>query len=106
MHGDLKPENILLTEDFRCKIGDFGTAAHLDEESVPMKQHETFRREFTRVYTAPERLRECSMKPTRECDVYSFGMLVYFILARRHPVAKNQTEEEFTEFVKKGEQVV
>ena len=102
VHGDLKPENILLTEDLRCKIGDFGTAAHRSDEAT-LGEYKTFRREFTRVYTAPERLCNCSMKPTCQCDTYSFAMLIYFMLTRNHPVAKYQSEQEFTECVKKGE---
>ncbi|XP_023024235.2 proto-oncogene serine/threonine-protein kinase mos [Leptinotarsa decemlineata] len=76
LHLDLKPQNVLLCGDV-CKICDFGNSAKITE-LVDFFEHQG-----TAVYTAPEILQ--GIKPTEKSDVYSLGILLWQMLARKNP---------------------
>nr|CAB3259490.1 CBL-interacting protein kinase 33-like [Phallusia mammillata] len=94
VHGDLKPENILLTLELQVKLADFGSvnlvqitgASRLPSISVQSTtQH-------TRLYSAPEFLKDPQSKRTVKMDVYSFGMIIFEMITRKsifHGVAVN-----------------
>lgn len=79
----MKPDNILITEDLKCKIGDFGGAAYIYEDQVRQKAV-VFKPEFTPAYAAPERHENASL-PAFTFDIYSFGLIIFFILAGKDP---------------------
>ena len=73
IHRDLKPTNILIAEDGTILIGDFG----ISKLMTPEEQSLTFG-VGTQKYMAPEILKE--EKYDEKVDVYSFGVLMYFML--------------------------
>ncbi|GAB2231401.1 hypothetical protein Droror1_Dr00010407 [Drosera rotundifolia] len=77
IHRDLKPENILIDQDFHMKMADFGTAC--DEAHVDFFSDDpgTYR------WMAPEMIKR---KPYgRKVDVYSFGLILWEMVAGRIP---------------------
>ena len=86
MHRDIKPENILLDKDFHARICDFGTTKIQDlmitrtEIGTPM-------------YMDPA---VSEGKYTNKCDIYSLGLVFYFILAGHGLFDKCQTKGQLS----------
>lgn len=87
VHGDLNPSNILLTFDLRCKIGGFGSVEFPTLTKTAMISTQPSG-ERTRWCAAPERLSDTYAPLKRSMDVYSYGVIVYFILERSYPLWK------------------
>lgn len=77
VHQDLKPENVLIDKDFHLKIADFGIACEEEDCDVLLDNTGTYR------WMAPEVMKR---KPHgRKCDVYSFGLILWEMVAGAVP---------------------
>nr|CAB3265595.1 receptor-interacting serine/threonine-protein kinase 1-like [Phallusia mammillata] len=108
IHQDLKPENVMFSKELHCKIIDFG-GAELATYSIsanvnPLARSKKERPQFTPYYTAPEKLKDLTMKPRKQHDVYAFSMITYWTLTRKAPYPRLTQEErrELLEEIKKG----
>jgi hypothetical protein len=78
INRDIKPRNILVTDELEAKITDFGVAVvpHL-QEGQPAEHA------GSPLYMAPEQLR--LEEATRQCDLFSLGVVAYEMLTGKHP---------------------
>jgi len=76
IHRDLKSDNLLISENWECKVADFGVSV--------VSQHTTQRTCIgTPLYMAPEVLNQ--EKYSQKADVFSFGILLVEIFTGKPP---------------------
>jgi serine/threonine protein kinase len=106
VHRDLKPENLFLTTGGRVKVLDFGLAKLVRREEIgtdgPTPSRSTGAGQVvgTVAYMSPEQARGGPVDP--RSDVFSFGVVVYELLARRHPFRRDTAAATLTAIVEEA----
>ncbi|KAK2957265.1 putative Carbon catabolite-derepressing protein kinase [Blattamonas nauphoetae] len=92
-HGDIKMENILIDADGHAKLCDFGAA---ESENVSIS-----RSVMTMMYVSPERMNSRTGRATCEADVWSLGVVLFWLLFGEPPFTSEnppQLIREITSF--------
>ncbi|XP_059037758.1 receptor-interacting serine/threonine-protein kinase 3 isoform X3 [Mustela lutreola] len=87
LHRDLKPSNVLLDSDLHAKLADFGLSTFQRGSRSGADSPEP-------AYLAPELLSDVNRKASMASDVYSFGILMWAVLAGREAETVSGTSLE------------
>ncbi|XP_012611511.1 receptor-interacting serine/threonine-protein kinase 3 isoform X2 [Microcebus murinus] len=88
LHRDLKPSNVLLDRDLRVKLADFGLSTF---QGGSWSGAGYTKPGGTLAYLAPELLANVNRKASKASDVYSFGILMWTVLAGKETDMVSQT---------------
>ena len=99
VHRDIKPENIMLRRDGIVKVLDFGLAKlteRVSPDSVDTEAPTSLKTDpgtvlGTAVYMSPEQAR--GLEVDARTDIFSFGVLIYEMIAGRLPFEGSNTNE-------------
>jgi WD40 repeat protein len=95
VHRDLKPENLFVTMDGRVKVLDFGLAKLVGQEAgASVEATENSPTGAGQVlgtvgYMSPEQVR--SLPVDHRTDIFSLGVVLYELLAGKHPFRRETT---------------
>ncbi|KAK8871873.1 hypothetical protein M9Y10_007618 [Tritrichomonas musculus] len=84
IHRDLKPDNILMDDDLNPKISDFNLSKINQSKSSNFQSNQNVK--GTPHYIAPEIWE--TQRYGKECDVYSFSLIVYEIVTSEIPFSE------------------
>ncbi|MFN0063493.1 MAG: protein kinase domain-containing protein [Myxococcaceae bacterium] len=96
-HRDISASNVLLSRDGEVKLADFGIARVTDSQEA--SEPGVFKGKYA--YAAPEVLRGAPANPLT--DQFSLGILLYHLLAGRHPFAPLEPLGPFLERLQTAE---
>ncbi|KAF0530830.1 kinase-like protein [Gigaspora margarita] len=80
LHHDIRSHNILLTENLTAKISNFSSSRKVNDYTTPMKKLMLIYR-----WLSPEKLEDYNNPYSRECDIYSFSIVLWELASQKKP---------------------
>jgi len=106
VHRDIKAGNIFLDAEMNVKLGDFGLAAVMEPTNDPTSSMSTHARRTTFCgtpnYLAPEILDKSGGGHGMSVDIWSIGILAYFLAVGKAPFHAKSKEDIYKK-LRKGE---
>jgi serine/threonine protein kinase len=103
VHRDLKPDNILVMADGRVKILDFGLAKGIASEAAVQQTRMSLTGVGTAIgtvhYMSPEQARGSEIIGPQS-DQFSFGLILYELVARHKAFARDSSAEILTAIIR------
>lgn len=90
VHRDLKSDNVLIDNDYRAKITDFGLIKVKTDASSSATAVKAV---CALAWLAPEIIAGSSSIPGYEADIYSYGLLLWQLFAKKSPYAGSGLNE-------------
>jgi hypothetical protein len=98
VHRDLKPENVMITLSGQVKVLDFGIAKAMRDEDSRARRTAKHTWVGTLTYMAPEQMNSDGELDHR-ADIWALGIMMFELLAGRHPIDPPATEDLITNAV-------
>jgi eukaryotic-like serine/threonine-protein kinase len=107
VHRDIKPENVMLRDDRLVKVLDFGLAKLVEKKTKPTESEDETRAMVntapgiimgTAAYMSPEQAR--GKDADSRSDIWSLGVCLYEMLARRAPFAEETVSDTIAAILK------
>ncbi len=104
IHRDIKPENVMLQRDGYVKVLDFGLAKLTEPKPVGKEESTLVHSNPADVrgmvaYMSPEQAR--GLRVDSRTDIWSFGVLLYELLARRMPFTGDTATDAMLSIIQK-----
>uniref|UniRef100_A0A3B4BII1 Protein kinase domain-containing protein n=1 Tax=Periophthalmus magnuspinnatus TaxID=409849 RepID=A0A3B4BII1_9GOBI len=97
VHGCINSSKFLVAEGYRVKLGGF----ELARTETSLKKGRDDREIRSLCYSPPQMLNNIDYLYSKECEVYSFGIVMWEIATRRHPFEAKWTNKEILQRVGK-----
>jgi len=92
LHRDVKPANVMVRKDGSVKVMDFGIARLMRDTSTRLTQQGYLI--GTVVYMAPELFAGAEFEVDALCDIWSYGVILYELLAGKNPFQTGSMQSE------------
>ncbi|XP_069384020.1 mixed lineage kinase domain-like protein [Paralichthys olivaceus] len=98
VHGCINSSKFLVAEGYRVKLGGFELAR--TETSLRKPAKEKKRHSGSLCYSSPQTLKDINHVYNKECEIYSFGIVLWEIATRRRPFEGCSNEDIYQKVYK------
>ncbi|CAG8606854.1 10605_t:CDS:2 [Ambispora gerdemannii] len=100
LHHDIRSHNILLTENLVGKINNFSSSRKEVDHTLDSNHFKDLANQYK--WLAPEKLREHKVPYTKQCDIYSFSIVLWELASQEMPFENYSTIGELISAVVSG----
>lgn len=94
VHRNIKSRNIFLDEDFKAKIGNFGMARCVEDDTKDPEFHSTNPASWSLGYLAPEYIHQGVVSTS--IDIFAYGIVLLEVLSGQTPITRPNEKGEGT----------
>lgn len=92
VHRNIKSRNIFLDEEFNAKVGNFGMAKCVEDDTENPQFYSTNPASWSLGYLAPEYIHGRVISPS--IDIFAFGVVLLEILSGQTPISRPKKKDE------------